>query len=328
MSSVPARKMSDWTVEEEQRRRVQAAYLTDQVGYVAIRVEAGSARLFDVRGTNVVLVDLPVKQPITGLAFRPRSPQWQGYEAAIAVGESMPSVQRCDLEKPSDEPRKLFMPRAHSVAYSHDGSMVAAGSTDGFLRVWRLIPQPQEILCVRDGFKCVTSVAFDCRKQLLLYTTGCTARFFKMPAIVERKTKGGDEEEQPKPSIRMVPYLTSSDGSDLDWDCYCIATHPTRELVALAGYGEGVYLHDRSGGPVRVLETGVGRYVRELKFVGQNQLLVVGQTGVGLWNLDPQFSRVNLVRSEAPNAGPPLSARQYGDTVYVVRATVVPQPVA
>jgi hypothetical protein len=329
MSSILARKFADWTIPQEEKESVRATYMTDQVGFAAVVMNGREARLYDVRRSTddaARLLQLPVRHPLTGFAFRPKNEKWPGFEAAVAYGDDTVSVLRINLSQLEDEPRKLFMPRAHSVAYSHDGAMLAAGSTDGLLRIWRLYPQPQEIVYVSTGQKCVNSLAFDNNNSSLFFTSGCNVRCLNIPAAAPRQKPAAEgEEAQAKPVVNVWRYLVSNENKEeeFNWDCYCVQTHPLLPLVAFGGYGGDVLLHNHKAGPksdIQTISTGAGRYVRSLHFIAQhNQLLVVGQTGVEVWNLGNKPSRFPLAYRDQPGSGMPLGARQYADTVYVMR---------
>lgn len=329
MSSILARKFVDWTIPQEVQESVRAAYLTDEVGFAAVVLNGGQARLYDVRPSTAAaarLLNLPVKHPLTGFAFRPKGSNWPGGEAAVAYGDETVSVLRINLDKLDAEPRKLFMARAHSVAYSHDGAMLASGSTDGLLRVWRLYPEPQELLYLNTGRSCVNSVAFDNNNSTLFFTCGAAVRCLNIPLLAPPQKSGADGEEQPaKPVVNCWPYLMNRDNrkEELDWDCYCVQTHPSQPMVAFGGYGDCVMLHNHKAGPkaaIQTISTGVGRYVRSLHFIARhNQLLVVGAAGVELWNLGNKPSRAVLAYQGQARPGLALSARQYADTIYVMR---------
>lgn len=279
------------------------AVLSPVPDFMGVMLRDLAPRFFSLR--TGLPVEVPVNKPARGMAFRPRTKEFPCNELAVVTGENSSSVKRIDLELQIGL-IDLFMPRANAVAYSHTGRYMAAGSTDGTVRVWNLQNQdavPAEIFCQKVSRHGVTRLQFNSTDDILFIVT---ARGELLHANV-----GNDK--QP-----AHPYLLDNNGNAYDWDCYCVATHPHVPLVAFGGIGSDVIISSLQSRKIMSLKTNVGEFVRSMEFLPDTgQLLVVGRE-VEVFNLSPMAKAP--AEYAIPATGRPLCAKQYGDAVFVVRA--------
>jgi hypothetical protein len=302
MSSV-TKRLEPLTIPHAQDERVIDAVLSPVPDFMGVMLANAPAKAYNLR--NGRQVELPTKTPASGMAFRPRTAEFQCNELAIVNGTESRSVMRLDLELEIGL-IDVFMPRASAVVYSHCGRFLAAGATDGTVRVWNLqnpdLP-PAEVFCSKVSRHGVTRLAFNATNDVLFVVTARGELLHVNPNNVDQPA---------------AAYLLDNAGGPYAWDCYCVGTHPVSDLVAFGGAGNKVILSSIKSRKVFTLQTSVGDFVRSIEFMEETgQLLVVGRE-VEVFNLHP-LAPVPAEYSQ-PTTGKPLCAKQYGNSVFVVRA--------
>jgi WD40 repeat protein len=297
------KRLESLVIPHTDTERVIGAVLSPVPDFMGVMLVDLPARVYNLRTGQ--LVDVPVTKPVRDMAFRPRTAEFPCNELAIVTGDYASSVKRLDLELQIGL-IEVFMPRANAVVYSHCGRFMAAGSTDGTVRIWNLQNQdaaPEEIFCQKVSRHGVTRLAFNPTNDVLFIVTA-------RGELLHVNTGNADQPAH--------PYLLGNDGNAFPWDCYCVATHPVAKLVAFGGVGSDVILSSIDSRKVFTLKTNVGEFVRHIEFIPDSgQLLVVGRE-VEVFNLSPLASAPAAYAT--PTTGRPLCAKQYGGTVFVVRA--------
>jgi len=318
-------------VPERAGERVMDIVVSPNNDFLGALTPDKPARLWQLSSGKPVVS--PVTAPVASLAFRPGSDILPGGELAFAVGGSGNQILRYDIDLGIGL-IPVFMPRASAVAYSLRGRYLACGSTDGQVRVYDLTGanqdgravssswvkgrggkleqkwsygdclldrEPRETCHVSVGRHCVTGLAFNnTHDRLFLTTTGGRLLYVDF--------------NQPEPEAR--PYLKDpSTGGDFDWECLCAATHKDAALAAFGGLGNIVHLVHTDDGKAKSFVTGVGGFVRNLQFLPEGNLAVVGQLGVEVYDLATLKLVASSVGAMASLKG--LTVRQFGKLVYV-----------
>jgi hypothetical protein len=65
-----------------------------------------------------------------------------------------------------------------------------------------------------------------------------------------------------------------------------VATNPEKPVAAFAGFGSRVVICDYNRNNSSELTTGLGDYIRQLRFLPGGRLAAIGQHGLEVWNLD------------------------------------------
>ena len=278
-------------------------------GFFGVMCEHGADAIY--RTSTLAKLPLEFAASVTGMAFRPtaatavnseRSP-----EVAIAYGDARPWIDLFDLASCEPLVRIRFAP-VQSVAYNQQGNMLAGGTTRGTVVVWALSPRGTrtELFYVNVSRSCIVRLVFNGHGNTVFALTA-RGETFMIDAFTGEFHR----------------YQVMGSPQDADgFDCWAHDGHRHQPVVAFAG--------SRDDREVRCLVTVVEidrgkhfsfatrnvRYVRRLKFHGEKQLIVIGDAGTELWNLNP-VRRVSLKQSGV-KLDTELNALTVGDTIMVV----------
>jgi hypothetical protein len=239
----------------------------------------------------------PVPFPATGLAFRAVRQGNAVHEVALSCGEGEDEITRYDYLR-KVKIGGLFMPRAQSIAYSYSGHLLAAGSSEGFVRIWTLKGEAREAVNVKIASSAVTRLSFSFQGGLLLATTA----------------RGDLYAINARGEFSAVK-LGSPDDPPAQWDCHTVASHPLAKVSAFAGAGNAVNVFYAGLNKVIRFETyQENRYIRQLQFQSSSsKLLAVGDIGVEVWNLSDTYE---LLTQWSPQSGRVLSASFCGPVIF------------
>jgi hypothetical protein len=279
---------------------------------LAVVPASGRGKLFRLKGMHgdvpqLEAMTLPDTAPWQALAFRPE-PQDSGgtlpdLGLLVACGDEIVELT-CKPKADWVVRRRLPMPAACAVAFSHDGCMLVAGSRDGHLRVWAYGENfpPVEIDNAKVASSAVSSIAVSHDHDLVYFATARGDCF---------EYCGGDSKPKALKAADERSY-----GLPYDWECATLACHPREPLVVLAGSGALAWsVKVASEDPYLPFHTAAGSYIRKVCFLSRDKLALLGENAVELWN--PLYRRryASLPLTAGKRA---LAARQFVDTCYVV----------
>ena len=208
---------------------------------------------------------------IERFALRPMVP-----ELAVAARYSG-SVDRYSLHG-GQKVRRLSFAHPSAVAYSDDGTLLAAGSKHGNVLVWCLDEegQPRQIVESRIANERIVKVHFGFHCLVALTASG---RCYRVPfhfAVTPKVLV----------QAKAEPRLVAGDGTVFDWNCYAYAHHPTLSLEAFGGECGVLVSQHELFGVCGVKLTGLGRFIHKLTFCPRtHRLVAMGENGVQIWSI-------------------------------------------
>ncbi len=272
-------RMPQGTKEDKVR---DVVFSPDQgnTGFVGVMYETRSSAIFRTSTLEQLAIELNV--PASGMAFRPvdatainsaRSP-----EVAIAYGDRHPWIDLFDLG--TCEPiERLRFARVHSVVFNQQGTMLAGGTTSGTVVVWTLSDKGvrKELFNVNISRSRIVRLAFNGHGNTLFALTA-RGETFVLDAASGKPQR-----------YQIVGSPQDAEG----FDCWAHDCHRHQAVVAFAGSCADrearclVTVVEMDRGKHFSFATDHLRYVRRLKFYGDKALLVLGDGGAELWNLNP-----------------------------------------
>lgn len=208
---------------------------------------------------------------VDGYALRPTAPE-------LAVAERYSgSIDRYSLHG-VQRMRRLSFAHPSAVAYSDDGTLLAAGSKHGNVLVWCLDEDGQarpivecrianeRIVKVHFGFHCLVALTASGRCYRVPFHFAVTPK-----VLVQAKAE---------------PRLVAGDGKVFDWNCYAYAHHPVLSLEAFGGECGVLVSQHELFGMCGVKLTGLGRFIHKLAFCPRtHRLVAMGENGVQIWSI-------------------------------------------
>ena len=284
-------------------------------GFIAITDPGKPGRVYsDVDGAEI---SLRLNQPFAAVAFREINKLSPTQELAVCLGAGSESIMRFDLVL-GLKLESVRVPGASCVSYSHDGVFMAAGTVDGRVSIWKLTPKLVPVGALKVSKEALFALSFSSTNgQLFALTTrGESHMIENLSGAVSSREYHRDKDQKPL------------------GDFFCLAANPTAQFVACAGWGNAIRLTDISSGRTGLVHTSVGAYVRDLVWLNDHQLCVVGQNRVEVWDLPPQdlaiaFSKRQTLPGHpamywSPIAGTsrPLAARLGASSAFVVHTRI------
>ena len=254
--------------------------------YLACLTKKRAVLIFDLQKST--RFELPIQSPAHCIQFSPFAP-----ELSIAVENS--SILRFDLRYP----RMQMNPLRHinATALTHvgqgDASLLICGSANGKISLFwtNSEPFPTKVFEHRVIDSCITTLAVSGET---IYGACDEGIVFSMP-LTQCPQSG---------SVQRI--------DDQPWDCYAISSNNYASMVASGGYGSYVRLYAANSTQPCFIPTGF-TYIRQIEFLAHNQLAVVGNGGVEVWNF---YEMTCESRLTFPNMNP-LCARLVGRNLIV-----------
>lgn len=281
---------------------------TGNKGCLGVVLHSHPPWLIDI--STAVRLDVPFAKPAVAMAFRPVSATEvngeRNHEVAIAYGANSAKVEFYDVALGVFlEP--LYFPRVQSLAYNFQGDKLALGTGSGRVCLFALDgdKRRKELFSTEESRQAIVRLVFTGQGESLFALTAGGAVYridLSSGKAAQAEFLGRDEEA--------------------DFDCWAHALHSSARLAALAGSvnrGSGcckVWLFSLDDGKCVSIETGHKVYVRRLQFIGDEQLIVIGDQGAELYEV------AERTRCRVKKCGTALqvvySAVQFGDRAYVV----------
>lgn len=293
-------------------RKARSAQFSPAGTQLATATGDGAGKLYQCYGMfgdrpELREVPLPQVGNWQGFAFRPQPVDGAGEnkplpELAVATGNRIARFRCRSMLQDWQPLPDLPMPGANSVSYSADGQLLISGGHEGLLKLWVLFEDSvEEMYCARVSGTCITAVAVGHLSDMVYFVTADGDCFRHTggdggPASLKEKDEG-------------------SYGLPSDWDCLCLASHPSKPFVLFGGAGNVVWLHNAANDNLSVLRTGLGGFIRKASIQRLGQITLIGECGVELWNLD-RLQRTQVYQAESGERV--LAARQFLQSLYVV----------
>ncbi|CAN5292531.1 hypothetical protein BH10CYA1_BH10CYA1_28480 [soil metagenome] len=242
---------------DDQSRVVKSAKLSHCVDYVVLTDDLHTVRVCRLSTGESWYV--PVQGRACSIALN------SGNEFAVLSDQGF--VQRFDLTLPTICLGKVSAPSSCSISYDHTGTMLVMALTNGMVKIYDLeirpTPRLVAILKVSSG-----SIPLLGARQDTLLGVDRGGRLFSL-----RSPESG-------------PQILWNGAEHLDFDCYSMAIHPFLTRVVVGGFGSYVrYYSAFNVQPTNLLTS--FNYIRDLVFLLDiNQLAVVGDNGLEVWNLE------------------------------------------
>lgn len=262
-------------------------------------------------------IEVPVTKPVTSLAFRPTEKSEvngeRSQEVAFAYGHDSAKVEIYDIGN-GEWLAPIFFPRAQALRYSEQGDRLAIGSSTGRVAVYSFERGQRKETCdVQVSRSAIVRLAFSGLGESLWALTA-RGEVYRIEKTTGQSTFQGTAFQ----AAQEVGRELSAD--EIDFDCWAHGFHREAQVAAFAGSaGKSgsckVYLVNLENGRRRTLETGHGRYIRRVQFIGAQQLAVFGDQGCEIWNLSTQVK----CRFEPTGdvLGLAFTAMQFGDSAIV-----------
>ncbi len=238
-------------------RKVKSAKLSNCADYVVLVDDS------HVVGVSCLSTSQSWRVPVQGkacsIAFN--------HNSELAVLSDQGTVQRFDLTLPTICLGSVNAPSTSSISYDHTGTMLVVAQINGIIKIYDLEIRPTPRLVAM--FRVSNSpIALLGAKHDTLLGVDRGGRFFSL-----RSPEG-------------EPQIFWNGAEHLDFDCYSMAVHPYLTRVAVGGYGRYVrYYSAYNVAPINLLTS--FQFVRDLVFLPNiNQLAVVGDKGLEVWNLE------------------------------------------
>lgn len=187
----------------------------------------------------------------------------------FAVASENGLIQRFDITLPTICLGKFEVGAVNSMSYDPSGTMLTVARTDGRVNIFDLEHRP--------GPGKIASLQVTDRAIPLL-----SARKDTIIGVDKRGRLFCVRNPECEPEVIW-------NGADhLDWDCYTLATHPFLTRIVVAGFGPYLRFYSAHSAKPSILVSSF-TYIRELAFlVNTNQLSVVGDRGLEVWDLGTQ----------------------------------------
>ncbi len=254
-------------------------------------------------------LDTPFVHTAVGMAFRPTAktevnPE-RNLEVAIVHGDNYSRVVFYDISLGATL-ESLPLPRATAVAYSHQGNRIAFGNSSGRVHLYDLQDghRRKELFSVVVGKSAIVRIEFSGQGECVFALTASGAVYqieLRTGVATKRDLKGGLEDE--------------------DFECWAHAMHGDARICALSGSSNrksgkcNVWILDIDKGRRFAIPTGHKVYVRRLNFVGDNQLVVIGDAGAEVYDLETRA--LTAVKRSGVKLEVAYSAVRLGDHLYV-----------
>jgi len=233
--------------------------------------------LFDLQTGKQL--ETPFTIPAVGMAFRPTEKTEinaaRNQEVAIVHGDNSPRVVFYDITLGALlEP--LALARATAVVYSKQGDKLALGTSSGRVCLYDLDNghRRQELCSVQVCKSSIVRVEFSGQGECVFALTAGGAVYcieVRTGLVTQRDLSGGDE--------------------DADFECWAHCMHEDARLAAIAGSVNrksgtcNVWILNIDRGNRQLIRTGHKVYVRRVIFFGADQLAVLGDNGVEVYDL-------------------------------------------
>lgn len=254
---------------------------------------------------------IPCSLPAKAVAFRPG----QGDEIALALGDESDLVYRFDAIK-----QKRLAPvvaeNACALCYSLDGSLLAIGSLDGNVLVYKVDgadDEPELLGQVNVGNLAILTLCFEKNNdQLRIATDG--------NAYIRLEITGYDN------GTWEQSALTFEDGAPeaINLKINHITCCPETGLLGFGGIGPEIWIFNPEYGQGKMIKSAHQQQIRKLQFIpGEDKLLAIGDFGIetisfyrNCFDL-PEEPRWISVFESPKDAVVIVSAYRYGDTLCV-----------
>lgn len=188
-------------------------------------------------------------------------------QSELAVLSDQGTIQRFDLTLPTICLGKVSAPSSCSISYDHTGSMLVVAFGNGMVKIYDLEirPEPALVALFRVSNRCIPLLG---ARQDTVLGVDRGGRFFSL-----RSPEG-------------EPQISWNGAEHLDFDCYSMAVHPYLARVVVGGFGRYVrYYSAYNVRPINLLTS--FEFIRDLVFLPNiNQLAVVGDSGMEVWNVE------------------------------------------
>jgi WD40 repeat protein len=286
-------------VPHAENDRVVSAVLAPTGGYIGTTLAGIGGWVSNPKTNDYVL--LRTYERITSIDFRSRDNKHRTTEVAYVTGENCSGIQRFDVDL-GIHYRSLFLARAQCVAYSQDGALLVAGSTDGKICAYALqgdkYGDPVEVRFSRVSKKGIASIAVAAKG--ILFATLVGGGTLQLNLL--------DPKSKPQPAMGSA---------DWDKEYHCLAVDSEGMHVAFAGLDSEVTVYNCNSRMVHKVQTELGNYIRSMSFLPNNLLAIVGANGLELWNTETYKRCYQQLHAEGQKF---YAVHHYGQEIHVACA--------
>lgn len=264
------------TVQCEQGELVRSAVVSRNGQFLALTLQGKPEprvfHLFSHAENPFETVNIPVAGRVAGMALPPEQ-----RELAIAI-EKHHCIERYALGLGRLKCLPISSPQ--SVAYSRDGSLLAAGSSSGKICVWAFDELPKEVYQANCRNACLIQIEFGIGNQQM-FALAADNRCFQIDFANTSNASGSIREA----SVKQI--LTEEAGIPADWQCLTMAAHPFLPIVTFAGKGQFFWTYDYKLNTLWRSESTTETYIRRLQFLPEaKKLAVFSDHALEFWQLE------------------------------------------